>query len=251
MAHHSTISSQIYDVAGLAIKDTLRGFRHISLYLRSVGIRIIHLFPAVLRNPSKSVVCRVDHLAEHVERRAATVVHHYLDPDITRDSEMATFARIAIKEDAPRLFAKTTYDNLKPTLAYLKAQAGIGEEFFISEMLSACAYRKAKVEASRNGDEYANAASVLSQLMRQGVIRTNKSLNAYRSSNPDIRKLTEITYFAHMLWLLIARDYEPEREHHLLHACCDLSSVIHGQISEAEHDIDELARLLRFHAEMV
>ena len=54
-----------------------------------------------------------------------------------------------------------------------------------------------------------------------------------------------------MLWLLVARDYEIEREHHLLHACCDLSFVIHEQISEAGNDNEKLAKLLHTHAEIV
>ncbi len=251
MAHHSTIGSQIYHMAGLVIKDMCRGLRYILLYLRSIGIRVISVFPAFLKKPSKSVIRHVDTLAEHVERRVGNAIHQYLDPAITRDSEMATFAKIVIQEDAPRLFAKTTYDNLKLTLAYVQQRAGLKEEFFISEMLSACAYSKAEIDASANEDAYKNASSVLIQLMKQGVIRTHRSLNAYRSSDPEIQKIAEITYFAHMLWLLLARDYELKREYHLLHACCDLSSVIHAQIRAAGHDNKALAQLLRTHAEIV
>ena len=251
MAYYSTISSQIYHVAGLVIKDGLRGVRHILLYLRSVGIRGISLFPAFLKRPSTSVVRRVDSLAEHVERRVAHVVHQYLDPAITRDSEMATFSKIAIRQDAPCLFAKTTYDNLKPALLYVRQRVELQEDFFISEMLSACAYRKAQVDVSANADDYKNGASVLIQLMQQGVIRTHKSRNAYRSSNPKIQKVAEIAYFAHMLWLLIARDYRAAYENHLLYACCDLSFVIHDQIRQAGHDTEHLARLLRTHVEIV
>ncbi len=251
MAYHTTVGSQIFDIATLAIKDSLRGFRHISLYVRSVWVRAIVYFPSFLKKPSKSLVRRVDHLAEHVERTTANVVHQYLDPDITRDSEMATFSKIIIKDDAPRLFAKTTYDNLKLANTYLGPRVAPSEAFFISEMLSACAFRKARIRVDAVGEESTNAALVLVQLLNQGVLRTSRSVNAYRSSRKDIRKFAEVTCFAHMLWLLIARDYEPEREHHLLHACCDLSLVIHEQINEAGGDIDKLAKLLSIHARMV
>ena len=214
-------------------------------------MRVIAIFPTFLKKPSTSIVRHVDTFAGHMERHIGNAIHQYLDPAITRDSEMATFTKIIIQDDAPCLFAKTTYDNLKPTLAYVQQRIGLKEEFFISEMLSACAYRKAEINISSHENTYNNASCVLIQLMKQGVIRTHRSLNAYRSNDKNIQKTVEITYFAHMLWLLLARDYKIEQEHHLLHACCDLSAVIHGQIKQAGHDKQALARLLQTHAEIV
>lgn len=251
MAHHSITSSEIYHTVGLVIKDMCRGVKYILLYLRSVGIRAIAVFPTFLKKPSKSIVRHVDTFAEHVERHIGNAIHQYLDPAITRDSEMATFTKIVIQDDASRLFAKTTYDNLKPTLAYVQHRIGLKQDFFISEMLSACAYRKAEIHISSEKYIYNNAASVLIQLMKQGIIRTHRSLNAYHSNDTNIQKTVEIAYFAHMLWLLLARDYEAKREHHLLYACCDLSAVIHNQIKDAKHDKNTLAQLLQTHAEIV
>lgn len=251
MAQHGSTGSQAVEILGLATKDVLRGFRHVTLYFRAIGVKAIAAFPSFLRKPSKRMVDGIDTIAEQVERRTATVVHQYLDPDITRDSEMATFPKIVVRDDAARLFAKTTYDNLKLTLSYLTPQLELNERFFISEMLSACAYRKVVMDNLADYDEYLHAAIVLQQLEKQGAIRTHRSLNAARSNDSEIKKLTQIAYFSHMLWLLVARDYEAEREFHLLHACCDLSAVIYEQIAEAEGDREKTADLLRIHAEMV
>jgi hypothetical protein len=197
------------------------------------------------------VVRRIDNFAEQVKKKTTTVVHQYFDPAITRDSEVATFAKIVLHDDAPLIFAKTSLKYLDLTLEYLTPKPELKEQFFISEMLSALAYRKANIEKVEEVDEFSSAAVVLSQLMKQGAIRTHKGLNAYHSQDQDVRKLVGVSYFAHMLWLLIARDYEPELEHPLLYSCCDLSSVIFEQIVEAGQDVEKLSRLLRLHAEMV
>lgn len=243
--------SYVFDNVVLVLKEGLRGIRHLSLYARSLGLRVTSHLPGFLRRPTRSAVSHVDHIAEKVERRTSNVVHHYLDPEITRDSETATFAKILSRENAPVLFAKTTYDNLKITLEYLSPSLEVNDKFFISEMLSACAYRKAASNFDSLDEDCTKAGLLVAQLIRQGAIRTHMSKNATKSSELNVIQLAKVSCFAHMLWLVIAREYVPERERDLLYACCDLCVVIFEQIEEAGDDPQKLGELLKVHAEII
>lgn len=243
--------SYAYDNAALVLKECLRGMRHLTLYARYLGLRIVSSFPGFLRRPTRSVVTRVDHLAEQVERRTAIVIHQYLDPAITRDSQTATFSKVIAREDAPVVFAKTSYDNLKLIVAYLSPTLEVEDKFFISEMLSACAYRKAAVHFAEFEKDRTKAGLLTAQMMHQGVIRTHISTNAVKSPSANVARLAKVSCFAHMLWMVIARDYAPEHENDLLYACCDLSAVIAGQIEEADEDPRKLGEILKVHAEII
>lgn len=251
MQNEYTFSAFVFDNVVLVLKEGLRGVRHLSLYARSLGLRVTSYLPGFIRRPTRSAVSHVDHIAERIERRTSDVVHHYLDPEITRDSETATFAKILDRENAAVLFAKTTYDNLKITLNYLSPTLEVSDKFFISEMLSACAYRKSAAHFNDFEEDYTKAGLLVAQLIRQGAIRTRKSKNAARSSELNVTQLAIVSCFAHMLWLVIAREYVPERERDLLYACCDLSLVISKQIEEAGDDPLMLGELLKVHAEII
>lgn len=251
MQSEYTFSAYVFDNVVLVLKEGLRGIRHISLYVRSLGLRVTSYLPEFIRRPTRTAVSHVDHIAEKVERRTSDVVHYYLDPEITRDSESATFAKILVRENAAVLFAKTTYDNLKITLDYLSPTLEVSDKFFISEMLSACAYRKSSGQFNGFEDDYNKAGLLVAQLIRQGAIRTGKSKNAVKSSELNVTQLVKVSCFAHMLWLVIAREYVPERERDLLYACCDLSVVIFEQIEAAGDDPQKLGELLKVHAGII
>lgn len=243
--------SYFYDNAALILKECLRGARHLTLYARYLGLKVLSSFPAFIRRPTRSVVTRVDHLAEEVERRTSFVIHQYLDPDITRDSQTATFSKIIIREDAPVVFAKISYDNLKLIVAYLSPTLEVDDKFFISEMLSACAYRKSAAHFAEFEKDRTKAGLLAAQMMHQGVIRTHNSTNAVKSASANVAQLAKVSCFAHLLWMVIARDYAPEQENNLLYACCDLSAVIAGQIEEAGEDPHKLGEILKVHAEII
>ena len=241
----------IFGNIALVIKEGLRGLRHIALFLRYFWGKIFESFPGFIRRPVFTMVNRFDKIAEKIDRKTSNAAHHYLDPAIARDSDTATFSKIIVREDASVVFAKTTYDNLKRIVGYLSSVMEIEERFFISEMLSACAYRKSVSKFEQLKPDRAKAGLLNASLLRQGVIRTRTSSNAVKSSDENIRKLARVSSFANMLWLVVARDYVPEREEDLLYACCDLAYVIAGQIEEAGEDYQKLGELLKTHVEII
>ena len=235
----------------LMLKEGMRGIRHVALVVRAYWVGLFKTLPTAIRQPFLSLVAQFDRLAERVDRETSKAAHHYLDPAVARDSETATFSKIILRDDAPVMFAKTSYDNLKLIVPYLSEVMEIEEKFFISEMLSACAYRKSITRFAELDDDSSKAGWLTVNLMRQGVIRTHNSTNAIKSPDPKISKLARISSFASMLWLVIARDYIPERERDLLYSCCDLALVIEGQIEDAGDDYAQLGELLRSHAEII
>lgn len=237
--------------AALVLKEGLRGIRYITLSARYFWGEIFKSFPEAIRRPIFTIVGRFDDLAEKVDRRTSSAAHYYLDPEIARDSDTGTFTKIIERNDASVVFAKTTYDSLKLIVRYSSLAMEIEEKFFISEMLSACAYRKSVGRFADLHQDRDKAGLLAASLMRQGVIRTHTSYNAAKSQNENISKLAKVSCFANMLWLVIARDYIPEREEDLLYACCDLSLVIAGQIEEAGDDPEKLGALLKSHAEII
>ena len=262
MAHPLTHRSHFLEVAALAIKDSLRGVLHISLHNRSICIEAVRLFPDSMTQPSKSVVRRVDYLAEKVARRTAGIVHQYLDPAIPEDWQLTTFDKIIHQDAGAHYFAKITYDNMKLAIAYLAPRmAAPADNFFISEMLAAHAFRKAKISPIEKEANFHYAACVLSQMLKCGVVRPNTSRYADENRHQESQKLASVICFAHMLWLLIARDITSKdiasknmvqaKQLALLHTCCDLALVLYDQIQGAGHTPDELARLLSTYAKIV
>lgn len=244
-------SWNIYGNIALVLKEALRGTRYIVLSSRYFWGDLFKLLPAFIRRPIFKMVNRFDELAEKVDNKTSRAAHYYLDPAIARDSETATFSKIVVREDAPVVFAKLTYDNLKRIVKYLSSAMNIEEKFFISEMLSACAYRKSVNKFADMEQDRAKAGLLNSNLMHQGAIRTHTSTNAANSSDEDIRKLARVSCFANMLWLVVERDYAPESDEDLLYACCDLAFVIAGQIDNAGKDYQKLGELLIAHAEII
>lgn len=244
-------SWNMYGNIALVLKEILRGARYIALSLRYFWGEIIKSFPGFIRGPIFTMVNRFDKFAEKVDRKTSNAAHHYLDPTIARESKSATSAKIIVREDASVVFAKTTYDNLKRIVGYLSSTMDIKEKFFISEMLCACAYRKSAHIFTDLEQDKAKAGLLNASIIRQGIIRTHISSNAAYSPVQKIRKLARISSFAHMLWLVVARDYLPEREEDLLYACCDLAYVIASQIEDAGEDYQKLDELLKAHAKII
>lgn len=241
----------VYGNIALVLKEGLRGARYLVKSARHGCVRLFHAMPSAIRRPILGLVAQFDTIAERVDRRTSNAAHHYLDPAIARDSDTATFSKIIARQDASVLFAKITYDNLKLIIAYLSPTMEIEEKFFISEMLSACAYRKAAARFDSLERDSDKAGLLAAHLLVQGVVRTPASTNAAKSANSDIGRLARVSSFANMLWLVVARDYVPEREEHLLYACCDLALVIAEQIEGAGQDDAQLGALLQSHAEII
>lgn len=241
----------LFGNAALLLKEGLRGIRYVTLLARNFWVKVFTSLPSNLRRPVLSLMNQFDRFAEKIDRKTSTVAHYYLDPDIARDPDTATFSKIIVKEDAPVVFAKTSYDNLKLIVVYLSEVMNIEEKFFISEMLSACAYRKSVDRFSEFAKDYPKSGLLVSKLMQMGVIRTHTSANAVNSQNENIRKLAMVSCFSNMLWLVVARDFIPEREKELLYACCDLAIVIADQIDDAGDDPEALGEILKYHAEII
>ena len=93
-------------------------------------------------------------------------------------------------------------------------------------------------------------------MLKCGVVRPNTSRYADENRHQESQKLASVICFAHMLWLLIARDITSKdmvqaKQLALLHTCCDLALVLYDQIQEAGHTPDELTRLLSTYAKIV
>lgn len=235
----------------IALKEGLRGARYMALTGRMLFLQLVSKLPFGLKTPITKSVHKFDVIAQRVDEETSKVVHHYLDPSIARDSDNATFSKIIARDDASVVFAKTSYDNLKQIVNYLSPHIGIEQKFFISEMLSACAFRKAFSQFQSVDGDHTRAAILVEQLLQQGAIRTQTSSNAAKSDIPEIAQLARVSCFANMLWLSLARDYVPDREEDLLYACCDLALVIDQQIEDATGDIEKFGELLKYHAEIV
>ena len=241
----------IYNFGALMLKEILRATKFIARSIRRICRKIFMTFPEFMRRPIFSMVKRLDQITDEVDRKTSNVMHQYLDPNIARDSNSATLSKIIVHDNASVIFAKLTYDNLKLIVKHFSAVMEIEEKFFISEMLSARAYQKSAAQFNSVEQDEIKAGMINSTLLHQGVIRTQRSLNAANSPDKEIKKLAEISCFANMLWLVVVRDYVPEHEEDLFYACCDLSYVIAEQIEEAGDDYQKLGELLKTHAEII
>ena len=145
---------------------------------------------------------------------------------------------------------------MKLATAYLAPRIPSTDNLFISEMRAARAFRRAKIPAVEESRHFHHAASLLRQMLSQGVVRPHARLPAYPRLTEENQKFVTVSCFAYMVWLLIARDMPahsmtPNKEHALLYTCCDLALVVNDQIRDAGHATDELARLLSTYARMV
>ena len=95
---------------------------------------------------------------------------------------------------------------MKLVTAYLAPRMVSADKLFISEMRAAYAFRKAKVPLTIEEAHFHDAASVFSQMLKCGVIRPIPRFHANGSYQENSQKFVTVSGFAHMLWLLIARE---------------------------------------------
>ena len=248
---HALADHHFFGALALPIKDLLRGIRHVLLGIRNQVSCLKNRLPRSLRRLGDMLIGRIDGLAARVDRNSSLVIHRYLDPEISRDAETAAFSKLIQREEAPMLFAKIAYENLKSTTDYLCRTAEHHDRFFISEMFAALAYRKAAQAFGDTETDLEKASVLLSSLLQTGPVRTASSTNAAVSPDEDVRQLARAASFAIVLWLVVARDCTPEGEEQLLFACADLSLAIIDRIEEAGEDSAELHMLLTEHVEVV
>lgn len=260
MQRNHTLTSHFSDHIATLLKDSLRGVRHIALYVRGKLLSLINILPSFISKPADSVAARVDHIAARVDRRTSKAVHRYLDPDSCEDPHTLTLKRIMGGDDAPYVFAKSTYDSLKIVVPYVSKQFGGEEQYFISELFAACAFHRGvtdldshqnKTDCSTNSlhhmkdDKMFRLAGLLTlHLLRQGVIRTRHSTNAASSTDSPINKVAITSCFASMLYLTISREPAVERENYLLLLCCDVSINLLADVIDAKDDAEALSDLL-------
>lgn len=261
MHRNYTITSHFSDHIATLLKDSLRGVRHIALYIRGKLLGFFKVLPSFMSRPADSVAARVDHIATRVERRTSKAVHRYLDPDSAEDPHTLTLNRILSSNDAPYIFAKSTYDSLKIVLPYISKQLGGEEQYFISEWFAACTFHRGMTILDRgksdsaqgdDNDRMFQLAGLLTQhLISQGVIRTRHSANAATSTDSTISKVAITSCFAAMLYLTIFRESAEKRENYLLLLCCDVSINIVPDIIAAKDDPVALTELLRQNSALI
>lgn len=260
MHRNYTLTSHFSDHIATVLKDSLRGVRHIALYVRGKLVSLFKALPSSISKPADSVATRVDHIAARVERRTSKAVHRYLDPVRAEDPHTLTLHRIMDGEDAPYVFAKSTYDSLKIVVPYISDQLGGEEQFFISEFFAACAFHRAVTDLDKknadastqtdssfaeDSDDMFRLAGLLAlHLIRQGVIRTRHSANAASSNESPIGKIAIASCFAAILYLTISREAGEKRENYLLLLCCDVSLNVISDIIAAKDDARALSQLL-------
>ncbi len=249
----SALKAPLIRTLVLSVKDGLRGIRHILLSLRNRFARVARRSPAPMRQFGKVLVSHFDRIADRVDRNTSSIVHRYLDPEISRKADVAVLSRITSLDEASAsvIFAKISYDNLKSVIAYLCDRLDHEGHFFVSEALGAVAYGRAAGSFQDTACESTKAAMLLQALLRVGMVRTGSSGNAATSSDADTQKIAQMSVFSAILWLIIERESTPESEDELLIDCCDLALAQAESIYQALEDVQAMADLMAFSRESV
>lgn len=252
MDHRSEAGPERY-LRGMAlpVKDALRGVRYGLQSFRDAAVSLQSRLPGPLNTLGAAAIDRLDRVATEVDRNTSLVVHRYLDPLIARDAETAAFSNLIAHPNAPLLFARIGYDNLKPLIAYICKNYDHEESFFISEMLAAIAWQRAAAAMDETNDDTKKAALLLVSMSATGVVRTTTSANAARSSVDVTHKIARVAGFALIVWLLIERNCTPEDEEALLFTCCDLALALGEMIDAAGDDAALLSDLIESYAAKV
>lgn len=241
----ASVEALLFHAVALPLKEALRGIRHIMRATRDRFACVLSSLPDKIRPLGSAAVDRFDRIADRVDRRSSYIAHRYFDPQIAPDAGTAALAKLIKRNDAPVFFAKVAYDNLKLVTAYSCDALEREENYFISEMLAALAYRRVESQILTSNDDKERAGLLLSSMYRTGVIRTSASINAVKSADPAVEKLARISCFSTMLWLNVEKDCAPEGEEALLFACCDMAIAVADEVVQAGDDVEALAKLLR------
>ena len=234
----------LFHTIALSLKEALRGIRHV---LRATRDRIacaLSALPGRFKPMGSAAVRRFDRLAYRVDRRSSDIAHRYFDPQITPDANTAALAKLIGRDDAAILFAKVAYDSLKTATGYVGEALDQRDNFFISEMLGALAFRRAETGFGDAQNDRERAALLLVSMYRTGIVRTAATVNATRSTKRSVERTARISCFAVILWLSVEKSFAPEDEAALLFACCDLAIAIGDEIVSAGDDADALEALL-------
>lgn len=241
----------LFHAVALPLKEALRGIRHLMRAIRDRVVCALSTLPDRIRPFGSAAVRRFDNIADRVDRRSSRIAHRYFDPQIAPDAQTAAFAKLVKRNDAPVFFAKVAYDNLKLVTAYVCGSLEHAENYYISEMLAALAYRRVESQFADLGSDRERAALLLSSMYRIGIIRTSASTNAAKSADLTVEKLARVACFSSMLWLNVEKDCAPEGEEALLLTCCDLAIAVADEIVEAGDDAEALGTLLSANVELV
>lgn len=264
MDKNYALTTNLGDHAATVLKESLRGVRHVILYIRGKFLSLFGILPNFVAKPVDSVTVRVDNIAERFDRRTSKVVHKYLDPSPHVDPRSLTLAQ-ALEQDDPYLFAKNTYDNMKIVVPYISEQLSKTDQYFISEFFAACSFRRAMSTYSKlktnskisnalfsyTGEHFELAGHLTHQLIKLGVIRTKHSVNAVSSADSLVNRVASLSCFAVMLYLLISRKPSEEREDYLLLLCCDLSLNVADEIMHAKGNPAALGKMLQQNAALI
>lgn len=241
----------LFHTVALPLKEALRGIRHILRAVRDRVACVLSALPNRVRPLGSAAVKQFDRVADRVDRRSSYLAHRYFDPQIAPDAETAALSKLIKRDDAAVFFAKVAYDNLKLVTAYICHSLGHEENYFISEMLAALAFRRAESRFATTTSDREKAGLLLASMYQTGILRTSASANAAKSADASVEKLARIAGFSTMLWLNVEKDCAPEGEEALLFACCDLAIAIADDIVSAGDDAEELTELLSANAGLV
>lgn len=241
----------LFHTVALPLKEGLRGVRHILRAIRDRVACVLSSLPDKLRPFGSAAVKQFDRIADRVDRRSSYLAHRYFDPQIAPDAKTAAFSKLIKRDDAAVFFAKVAYDNLKLVTAYICNSLEREENYFISEMLAALAFRRAEARFAGATSDREKAGLLLASMYQTGILRTSASANATKSTDASIEKLARIAGFSTMLWLNVEKDCAPEGEEALLFACCDLAIAIADDVMSAGDDAEKLTDLLSLNSGLV